>query len=110
MSSIGPSHPAAFNLAGSFAGAQRNSAAQDETKAQQASQKFQVEQNQTADKDVAEAEMDADRDADGRQGWVLAEHPEQSDSESQNSAAGDGDAHHAPDAFGVRGGQLDLDA
>ncbi len=113
MSSIGPSNPAALNLAGSFAGAQRTSAQQDEAQAQQAAQRFQVDQSDSNDQDVAEADMDADRDADGRQGYYVAaedQQSQQSDPETGGDSAPGGSVKHAPDAFGERGTRLDLDA
>ncbi|TWU09098.1 hypothetical protein CA54_43380 [Symmachiella macrocystis] len=112
MSSIGPSNPAAFNLASSFAGAQRTTSQQEESKAQQAAQKFQVEQTEAIDKDVVEADLDADRDADGRQSWEAS--PGGSHLEEQQDASDSKTAEkttkHATDALGLRGGRLDVDA
>lgn len=112
MSSIGPSSPAALNLAGSFAGAQQTTAHQDETKAQQAVQKFQAEQTAADEKDVAEADLDADRDADGRQSLAgfFHEADELEESRGEDAASADPSVKHPPDAFGIRGGQLDIDA
>ena len=112
MSSIGPSSSAALNLAGSFAGAQRTSAQQDETKSQQAAQKFQVEQAAAADKDVMETEMDADRDADGRQlsAGSGGDGAVEEEGQGGDDAAARLAKQHAPDAFGLRGGRLDVDA
>ncbi len=112
MSSIGSSNPAAFNLASSFAGAQRTTSQQDETKSQQAAQKFQVEQTEAIDKDVVEADLDADRDADGRLSWGAS--PGESHAEDQQDASDSETAErptqHATDALGLRGGHLDVDA
>jgi len=111
MSSIGPSNPVATNLASSFAGAQRTNSQQDEAKTGQSAQKFQAAQAEALDKDVAEANMDADRDADGRLGYELNEHPPTE--EAGNDDDGDSTSKsipHAPDAFGERGTTLDLDA
>jgi len=112
MSSIGSSNAAALNLASSFAGAQRTNAQQDETKAQQAAQNLQVDQAGAIDKDVEEADLDADRDADGRQSWEAS--PEEPFTEKEqgagDSATANGTTKHAIDALGLRGNRLDIDA
>jgi hypothetical protein len=112
MSSIGSSNPAAANLASSFAGAQRTSSQQDEAKTSQSAQKFQAAAAEALDKDVAEANLDADREADGRQGYVLDEHPPTEETQPDDEEGGSTPEpnQHAPDAFGERGTSLDLDA
>lgn len=69
MSSIGSNNVGAFNLAGSIAGTQKNKSSQvNESKAEAAVQKFQLDQKTLAERatDVAATDMSSDRDADGR--------------------------------------------
>ncbi len=115
MSSIGPGNIGAFNLVGSFAGAQRADADADRAKAESADRKFQVDQREFSAHsldDVTETELSSDRDADGRQlysdvaGQPDAEHGELPDEDSTHSA-GKG---VRTDAFGERGRLLDLEA
>lgn len=112
MSSIGPGSIGGINLVSSIAGSQRTNSDSDRLKESSADRKAVSDQKaisaHTAE-DVAEAELSADRDADGRQSYSapddIDEHP--SDSVAKRS---DEPAHEPiPDAFGERGGRLDLE-
>ena len=105
MSAIG-SGPAAYGLPASIAGAQRNSADADRVKADQAQQSRQVQQDRQAEGDVDETNLSSDRDADGRQPFVLPGNPAAEDDVQPPS---DGQ-RRGRDAEGARGGVLDLDA
>lgn len=108
MSGISPGNIGALNLAGSFAGAQRGDAHTDRNKADSAEQKFKIDQQAMAahsTDDVAEADLSPERDADGRLPYSQTPRP---DDHSEDS-----DEHQperGPDAFGERGGSLDLEA
>lgn len=111
MSSIGPASFGAINLAGSLAGAQRNSADTDQVKEGAAERKLQSDLKALAARsigDVGEADQSGDRDADGRLPWQLDD-PHETTSENEpanphrlNDRAGDPD--------GSRGLHLDLEA
>lgn len=118
MSFIGPGSIGALNVAGSFAGAQRSSAAaQDELKQNAADRKAQIDRAESAahsTEDVGETETSPDRDADGRMPFGYFDEGEQQDGSEQSPGA-QHDSHvaanrRATDAFGERGGSLDLEA
>jgi hypothetical protein len=109
MSSIGFNNIGAMNIASSAAGAQRTEANANNNKAEAAGRKFQVDgQSMSAQShdDVAEADMSTERDADGREAFGERRHPEAEGEEAKTPRQ----TSTAPDAFGDRGGALDLEA
>ena len=111
MSAIGPGSIGALNIAGSFAGSQRSSETQtDRAKAESADQKFQIDQKAMSAHslgDVAETDLSAERDPDGRMPYgELAEKRDSAELEEERRLRSGG----SEDAFGERGGSLDLEA
>lgn len=114
MSTIGSTSVAGINLAGSIVGSSRPEAATDRQKAASADQKGLIDRRtafaQSVD-DVADPEFGSDRDADGR---TLYHRPgdeepvSAEETEPQRSVAAA--SHHAVDAFGDCGKQLDIEA
>ncbi len=109
MSTIGPGNIGAVNIAGSAAGAQRNDASANRVKENAADRDSQIElQTSKAqnNEDVVEADLTADRDADGRQ-----------DIEAQSETVEPDEDNSSPksalpknvDPLGERGAQLDLE-
>ena len=66
--SIGPGSIGGFQIAGSIAGTQSNSANADRIKAEQAARKAQIDQHQFAagEQEEQDPDVSADRDPDGR--------------------------------------------
>ncbi len=108
MSSIGSTNIGIMNTVGSLAAAQRNDAGSDRSKVESSQERFQSDQEAAVDDndlDVAEANLDADRDADGRQShWIEIV---DSDDEQKRTIK---NTDRAPDAFDERGTTLDLEA
>jgi hypothetical protein len=110
MSTIGSATTAGLGLAGSVAGATGAEAGLDRTKAASADQKARVDQSDLlaqAMDDVADPEFGSDRDADGR---LLYRRQARSNRASGGSAAQEQTNPRPLDAFGDRGGALDVDA
>jgi len=108
MSGIGPSNIGALNIAGLIAGSQRTNAGDDRIKADAANQKFKVDQKTLTSQslDVAEADLSADRDPDGRLPYGEPPQPDE-------TADGTAHPHSHPqtsDPSGERGNALDLEA
>jgi hypothetical protein len=106
MSILGAGGLGGLPLASSIAGSLRNNAAADDrTKAEQATQKFQADENKAANlsEDVEEMEFSADRDVDGRLPYT-ARRRRKGGSEGEDSQP------RAADAEGERGSSLDLEA
>ena len=110
MSAIGPGSIGALNLAGSIAGVQRNNGDKDAAKAQAADKQFQIDQKTMSSKgmdDVAEADLNSDRDTDGREPYDdVPQHEERAEDESPSA----GVRRPSLDADGERGASLDLQA
>jgi len=109
MSVIGPGNIGALSIASSFAGAQRTESSTDRDKAEAAAKKFHVDQNSLSSQadDVAEADLSADRDPDGRLPY------DGSPRQQSSNDAHDTQSHSpglAPDAYGEKGKALDLQA
>ncbi len=120
MSAIGPISMSGVHLAGSVAGLQTSGANRDRASAESADRSFQISRDALqarATEDVSEAELSADRDADGRMMWSGDEQPGEADGEPRTAgdaakAAGESASasRRAPDAFGESGTLLDLEA
>lgn len=108
MSTIGPGSFGPFNVAGSFAGAQRNNADADRVKETAAARAAQVDQQAAAahGNDVSEADLSSDRDADGRLPYVMDEAVER----DEEAADDQEQSARVTDPEGERGLQLDLEA
>lgn len=110
MSILGPGNIGALNLAGSIAGTQRNGAAADREKEVAADRNNQINQQAQAahnHEDIAETDLNADRDADGR--LLYAEAPGSGEA-GETSEDAPKDPLRPTDAFGERGNTLDLEA
>lgn len=110
MGSINPGNIGPANLAGSFAGGQSNPPV-NESRDAGAQKTFQADLKAMAAQasgDVSEADLETDRDADGRMPFGN-EHGQAQD-ESSNQETEDSSPKRAPDAMNERGNQLDLDA
>jgi len=113
MSAIGSPGLGAINLAGSFAGVQKNEASSDRIKESNSARKFQIDQQSMSAEsmgDVSDPDFSADRDPDGRQLSVPSRSDSDQDENESLSSAMSPQPRHAPDAFGNRGTLLDLDA
>lgn len=106
MSILGAGGLGGLPLASSIAGSLRNNAAADDrTKAEQATQKMQADEQKAAShqEDVEEMEFSADRDVDGRTPYTVRRR-RKGQSENADSPP------RPPDPEGDRGGSLDLEA
>lgn len=113
MSAIGPASFNAINLAGSVAGSQQNNASEDRVKEAGADRKFQLDQKAMATsstEDVAETDLETDRDADGRQLYDFDEHEASQEHESIEDNHPGRKRVRTPDAFEERGLSLDIEA
>ena len=114
MSIIGPGNVGALNLAGSLAGSQRNNANADSIKQQGSERKFQIDrQEATAHslEDVGETETSPERDADGRMPFAEEQgDTPQATGELVQNRDETPEPNRSVDAFGERGGALDLEA
>lgn len=106
MSTIGPGQFGPINVAGSFAGAQRNNADADRVKETAAARAAQVDLKAAAAKgdDVSEAELSSDRDPDGRADYV-PKRPDGGDADPGHAGAQD----RPVDSSGERGTRLDVE-
>ena len=109
MSAIGGGSIGALNLAGSVAGAQRNQATADQSRAEASGKAFQVDAARMSAQlngDVSEPELSSDRDADGRLPYEeAAGHPEREPDQPEGEPV-----RRSADATGVLGNALDLEA
>ena len=107
MSAIGPGQFGPINVAGSFAGAQRNNADADRVKETASARAAQADLKAAASKgdDVSEAELSSDRDPDGRADYV----PERPDGGEADPGDAGGSARRPLDPSGERGTRLDVE-
>lgn len=115
MSSIGPGSLGAINLAGSLAGAQRNTGDADRLKQSAAQRNASVDLNEKAAQSIqgiGETDESADRDADGRSPYDFVDGDEHSasDSEDPSRTTTPPARLRAEDVDGNRGVHLDLEA
>lgn len=114
MSIIGPGSLGAINLAGSVAGAQRNSADADRVQEGAAERKLNSDLQALAAKsldDVGQADESHDRDADGRLPFGYGERAPSADEDEFDPAASSPLSSRPParDADGIRGRLLDVE-
>lgn len=115
MSTIGPTSVGATNLAGSLAGAQRNSGDGDRVKEAAGERKTQADLKDLSSKTlngIGETGESGDRDADGRTPYDFDDLGEDLTSdEAESSQSAQSRKHPRPlDADGDRGVNLDLEA
>ena len=105
MSILGAGGLGGLPLASSIAGSLRSNKADDRTKAEQATQKMQADEQKAASnqEDVEEMEFSADRDVDGRVPYTVRRR-------RKGQSEGDDSPPRPPDPEGDRGGSLDLEA
>ncbi|MBR9800859.1 MAG: hypothetical protein ACE37I_16380 [Rubinisphaera brasiliensis] len=114
MSGFGISNLPALSLPSSVAGGQQARPGQDAARNEAAGQDFRSTLKALSAKtsgDVADPELSADRDADGRYlPGFTEEHPDHDQQTSSDSSSASGEAHRSRDVDGQIGRFLDLDA